>query len=602
LNQQRISIVIAILSIFFMLMINIAILTSITQAWKDSLKDDLSSRKHISYLKEELSIGYLWLTEYINGDSSIDIQKDILLHFDNAQDKNIDFVKVMTNVKHNQNKNKNESEIVQEFNKIHNSIVNMKEMALYRLSHIDSDSKNHTKFDNDFKKLFVKLRDIDNKIEKHFEHGLAYQDINFSNNAIFLLAVNGLMFLILFLTYRTHKKYESDISEQKKVFEILFQKSSDGILLIENERVTDCNEAVLEMLKSPNVDEILNKRLSELSPAIQWDGRDSLAKMEEMIQICLEKGKHNFEWIHSRMDGENFWVEVALTALHIQNKEIIHVSWRNISQRKALEASLQQKSQLYKKLNQELDTTVKQQSAHLIQQSRLAQMGEMISMIAHQWRQPLASISTITGTLNLSIVMEQFDKEKSLKKLESISEISQHLSSTIDVFRSFFKEDKNSEVFTLSEIIDSCMDIIGPLLTSKNIILKSNIDDTLFVKVPPNEFKQVILNFLKNAEDVLVDRNISEPYIWIDVYEKDSMVHLSIEDNAGGIPEDIIEKIFDPYFTTKSLSGGTGLGLYMSKIILEEHCKSRYLVKNTSRGAQFEIIMPLNKNITNKEN
>lgn len=601
-NQQRISIVIAILSIFFMLMINIAILTSITQAWKDSLKDDLSSRKHISYLKEELSIGYLWLTEYINGDSSIDIQKDILLHFDNAQDKNIDFVKVMTNVKHNQNKNKNESEIVQEFNKIHNSIVNMKEMALYRLSHIDSDSKNHTKFDNDFKKLFVKLRDIDNKIEKHFEHGLAYQDINFSNNAIFLLAVNGLMFLILFLTYRTHKKYESDISEQKKVFEILFQKSSDGILLIENERVTDCNEAVLEMLKSPNVDEILNKRLSELSPAIQWDGRDSLAKMEEMIQICLEKGKHNFEWIHSRMDGENFWVEVALTALHIQNKEIIHVSWRNISQRKALEASLQQKSQLYKKLNQELDTTVKQQSAHLIQQSRLAQMGEMISMIAHQWRQPLASISTITGTLNLSIVMEQFDKEKSLKKLESISEISQHLSSTIDVFRSFFKEDKNSEVFTLSEIIDSCMDIIGPLLTSKNIILKSNIDDTLFVKVPPNEFKQVILNFLKNAEDVLVDRNISEPYIWIDVYEKDSMVHLSIEDNAGGIPEDIIEKIFDPYFTTKSLSGGTGLGLYMSKIILEEHCKSRYLVKNTSRGAQFEIIMPLNKNITNKEN
>ena len=235
-----------------------------------------------------------------------------------------------------------------------------------------------------------------------------------------------------------------------------------------------------------------------------------------------------------------------------------------------------------------------EKTGYIIQQSRLAQMGEMISMIAHQWRQPLSSISAISGTLTLDIVMDNYKEEFFKERLESIGELSQHLSSTIDDFRNFFKEDKVEQTLDIRSIIDDSLNIIGEAIKNRDINLTVEYIDNPMITSRINEIKQVIMNIIKNAEDILLENNIQEAKIWIKTSLQDSNACITIEDNAGGVPQDIIEQIFDPYFSTKKSKDGTGLGLYMSKIIIEDHCNGNLKVQNSNYGATFTISLPIN--------
>lgn len=238
-------------------------------------------------------------------------------------------------------------------------------------------------------------------------------------------------------------------------------------------------------------------------------------------------------------------------------------------------------------------TKNEEQTLQIIHQSRLATMGEMVSMIAHQWRQPLASISAISGTLSLDVMMENYRADFFQKELESIDELSQHLSSTIDDFRDFFKTDKELCYEEIKTIVEKSFKIIAPTLEAKRITFDNSIEDNIFVNTYVSEIKQVLLNIMKNAEDVLVDKQIKNPTIWIRGTENNGFAELIIEDNAGGISSNVINKVFEPYFTTKKSKDGTGLGLYMSKIIIEEHCKGKLSVENGEYGAKFTITIPL---------
>ncbi len=229
----------------------------------------------------------------------------------------------------------------------------------------------------------------------------------------------------------------------------------------------------------------------------------------------------------------------------------------------------------------------------LIQQSRLAQMGEMISMIAHQWRQPLSAISVTSSNLVFKCMMDDMNKDLFQKELGLIDEYSQHLSKTIDDFRGFFKKDKEKEVTTLEYIVNSTLDIVGTSTENKNIKIITDLNCKEEFETYPNEVKQVVLNIIKNAEDVLLDKTIKNPTITIQTLCNADKTNkqLIIKDNAGGIPDDIIDKIFDPYFSTKKEKDGTGLGLYMSKTIIEEHCGGKLSVTNDEDGAVFKIIL-----------
>ncbi|NPA73231.1 MAG: transporter substrate-binding domain-containing protein, partial [Epsilonproteobacteria bacterium] len=193
----------------------------------------------------------------------------------------------------------------------------------------------------------------------------------------------------------------------------------------------------------------------------------------------------------------------------------------------------------------------------MLQQSRFAQMGEMINMIAHQWRQPLGAISATSSTMHIKAKLNKLDNQQVLALTNKISELSQHLSKTIDDFRNFFKADKEIKEVRCEDLIRSTLSIIEMSIKSHDIILIVDINCNETIKVYDNEVKQVILNLIKNAEDVLLDRKIKDPTITITAHNKT----IYIKDNAGGIPPKIIDKIFDPYFSTKKKKDGTGLGL-----------------------------------------
>ncbi len=228
----------------------------------------------------------------------------------------------------------------------------------------------------------------------------------------------------------------------------------------------------------------------------------------------------------------------------------------------------------------------------LFQQSRMASMGEMIGNIAHQWRQPLMELSSIT--MELQAKLEIFGKISNQEILEAINksnDITKYMSQTIDDFRNFFAKDKKRVQFKITEQISSAINIINSSLKQHNIKLEIIVMKNSFITGFKNEYSQVIINILSNAKDELVNRDIKEPKITLRIAEKDGNSVVEIEDNAGGVGIEPIQKIFEPFYT-KNKVNGTGVGLFMSKLIIENNMNGRLFVKNGEKGAKFIIVVP----------
>lgn len=259
-----------------------------------------------------------------------------------------------------------------------------------------------------------------------------------------------------------------------------------------------------------------------------------------------------------------------------------------------LDEEIEQKTKALADLNNSLEDRIKieieknqQKERYMLQQSKLAQMGEMISMIAHQWRQPLSAISAASSVLTVKAKRDQLDAKLALEIATKIKDFAFHLSETIDDFRNFFRADKEKTQTDFLQVLESVESIVGDSLEQHNIELVKDIKRVVVFNAYENEIKQVLLNLIKNAEDALIEKDLQTKKIFIEI-DND---FLSVSDNAGGIAEEIIDKIFEPYFSTKIKKDGTGLGLYMSKIIVEEHCRGKLEVKNKDDGACFKMTL-----------
>jgi PAS domain S-box-containing protein len=304
---------------------------------------------------------------------------------------------------------------------------------------------------------------------------------------------------------------------------------------------------------------------------------DTPKEVFESMWTTIKKGKPWRGKIKNlRKDGWFYWVYA--------NIEPLYDSKGRIDSYISIRVDITENEILTQKIAQEEEKRRKQEKL-IQQQSRLAQMGEMISMIAHQWRQPLSAITAAAGSIIIKTQLKKLDNETAKDLANKIKDFSQHLSYTIDDFRDFFKPNKIKTDTTYKKIIDSTLSIIHSSIEDRNIELIIDIKDETELFTYENEVKQVVLNLIKNAEDALIENETKEPFIKIEAKE----TTLTISDNAGGVPEEIIDKIFDPYFSTKSQKDGTGLGLYMSKTIIEEHCKGKLIVKNGKIGAIFKI-------------
>jgi C4-dicarboxylate-specific signal transduction histidine kinase len=225
----------------------------------------------------------------------------------------------------------------------------------------------------------------------------------------------------------------------------------------------------------------------------------------------------------------------------------------------------------------------------LLQQSRLAAMGEMIANIAHQWRQPLNLLGLLAQELKVMYKIGNCTEEYLNASVQKMMKTIEHMSQTIDDFRWFFKPDKDKKAFHVNNIITKTLSMIEDNLHHHRIRIEIQSECDPVVTAFPNEFSQALLNILSNASDALLLNKVKKPTIQIFVGNENQKAVVTITDNAGGIPEDIINKIFDPYFTTKGPDKGTGVGLYMSKTIIEKNMKGSLTARNVGDGAEFRI-------------
>ncbi|MCH9813824.1 MAG: PAS domain S-box protein [Epsilonproteobacteria bacterium] len=246
-------------------------------------------------------------------------------------------------------------------------------------------------------------------------------------------------------------------------------------------------------------------------------------------------------------------------------------------------------------------TDEKQKDKLMIVQSRHAAMGEMIGMIAHQWRQPISVISLDANNMLIGMEFGDLDTLKAKGYAKNILTQTQHLSKTIDDFRNFFKPDKSVTSVVIEEVLEETYQMMKNVLINHNIKLTTSYASVPTVEAYPRELMQVFVNILHNAKDILIANSREDAYVEIKIYEDDIYVNIEISDNGGGIDEATLPKIFDPYFTTKDEKTGTGLGLYMSKMIIEDHLQGIIEAFNQENGACFRVRLPKCNNLLHIE-
>jgi len=245
---------------------------------------------------------------------------------------------------------------------------------------------------------------------------------------------------------------------------------------------------------------------------------------------------------------------------------------------------------------------LKEKDKLMAQQSKMAAMGEMIGNIAHQWRQPLSMISSLATTTIVEKQLNLLSDDQLAEKLRSIQETTIHLSNTIDDFRLFFKPNKEKVSFNLDDTINKTLHLLKPKFKANHIHIIKSIDTNIEITALENELIQVLMNILGNAKDALMQHELDKKLLFIKLRKDDSKITIKIKDNAKGIDPEILHRIFEPYFTTKHKSQGTGIGLYMSEVIVVKHLSGTIDVKNCEfihdkkryTGAQFKITIPLN--------
>lgn len=380
-------------------------------------------------------------------------------------------------------------------------------------------------------------------------------------------------------------RIEHDLKESEKKYRDLFERSGDAILIINNGKFIDCNQATVNMLRYKNKKDLLDTHPSELSPAIQPDGRLSLEKADEMMRLAVEKGSYRFEWNHIRADGEIFPVEVLLTAISTEeNHNILYTVWRDITNRKKSEHQLKKYAEELKALNDIKD--------------------KFFSIISHDLRGPFQGFLGVTSLLVSEVEILSKDEIKELGEALNTSLRKQFdLLNTLlewarlqtgDLFLKF-------EDIDLREKINEVIQSFELVASQKGIELINNVDNDISVFADKNTLNLVIRNLISNGIKFTNQMGL----IKVSAILKNNFVVVTFEDNGVGIPQDIIDKLFriETHYSTEGTSkeSGTGLGLLLCREIVHKFGGNIWVESELNIGSRFFISIPAKdlKNITN---
>ncbi|WP_428023737.1 cache domain-containing protein [Arcobacter sp.] len=398
---------------------------------------------------------------------------------------------------------------------------------------------------------------------KELKKQISEQNLNSKiSNLIFLSIITAIFFFIIsiFLVKKIEKilinhQKRADIESNK--YQALYQYSNDSFLLAnESYKIIDANPKSTT-LSNLSKEELLSESLKNLFPQIDFE------------KVQTQKSGYYRTVFKDALENKKT-VEFTFVWLDMENEKIIFASIRDITERINL-------------LNEK-----REQEQILIQQSKMAAMGEMIGNIAHQWRQPLSQISGLFMDIASAYSYKELDDKYLHTVINEANDIIEYMSHTIDDFRNFFNPNKPKENFLASKALENAIKIIKSSFDFQGINIQKTVKSENPIYGYPNEYSQVILNILSNAKDIFVERNIKNPQIIIEINKAENKTCLTISDNAGGIEQKSLERIFEPYFTTK-YDYGTGIGLYMSKIIIEKNIGGTISVSNSELGATFTI-------------
>ncbi|WP_419782934.1 ATP-binding protein [Malaciobacter marinus] len=364
-------------------------------------------------------------------------------------------------------------------------------------------------------------------------------------------------------------KREKKLKAARNSFEYLLNSTMEAIVVHDSKKIYQVNDVALNLMKLDDKNQLVGKSLFD------FISEKSIELVKEKIDI--ESSPYELELVNA--ENETFTALGQGKFITLNNKKF--------------------------KISCFIDITeLKNKDKLLSQQSKMVSMGEMIGNIAHQWRQPLSSISTAAGALKVEKEFGILDDKSLDNSLDMIIKNTKYLSKTIDDFRNFFKVDKDIERIDLNEIIERSLKLLESSIRNHYIKIEKRVGQNLFINGFANELTQAFINIINNSKDALKINNVENRVIFIDAYVSKNKVFVIIKDNAGGIKEDIKSKIFDPYFTTKHQSQGTGIGLYMTHQIIVEHMAGIIEVENIKfsyeneayTGCQFKVIFNYMKN------
>jgi PAS domain S-box-containing protein len=388
-------------------------------------------------------------------------------------------------------------------------------------------------------------------------------------------------------------KLEEEISTHKQAAEMLRKLSIAVEQSPASVIITDLDTCIQYV--NPRFTEVTGYSAAEVigqNPRILQSGQTP----KEIYRDLWSKLNSGLAWhgelLNKRKNGELYWEETHVAPVKNSVGAVTHyvAVKTDITERKQAETRLQELNDTLSQWVEEAVAKNMMQERMLIQQSRLAALGEMIHNIAHQWRQPINSLTLILANLKDAYEYNDLTKEYLDEEVRIGQELIQKMSATIDDFRNFFKPDKKQQIFLVHESVEEAIKLISESLTSCNIkIVEENSADPCMVVGYPNELAQVALNALTNAKEAILDNNIAGE-IHIKVENGTDWATVSIRNNGDGIPEEILPKVFDPYFTTKEK--GSGIGLYMSKMIMN-NMDGDIAIRNVEGGVEVLLTLPL---------
>jgi PAS domain S-box-containing protein len=406
-------------------------------------------------------------------------------------------------------------------------------------------------------------------------HDLLYEDL--SQNIIFLIFLI-LVFLPIsyYLSNYIENYYLKELSmkEELQKLRIAIDHSPISVVITSKEGLIEYVNPYFCKITGYTQDEAIGQ-----NPRILKSELTSADEYEELWETLMSKKTWKGTFKNIDKNGKEFWETALITPIFDENNNPINF--------------LAIKQEITKEVY--LKEELKNKENLMIAQSRHAAMGEMISMIAHQWRQPLSTISMVASNTLMDIEFESVNNNILKEQSESILKQIRYLSKTIDDFRDFFKPNKEKEIIDPKKVIKETLSIMDKTLEKKDISVEISENYTSQVEIYSRELLQVLINLLKNAQEAFEYKDIDKKVIKISILEANDTLSIKIADNAGGIKESLLDKIFEPYYSTKDEKTGTGLGLYMSKIIIEKHLKGIFGVYNDKDGACFYIDLPIYK-------